>query len=335
LSKIARRLEEDYKSRLKAKTVAQLKVFVGKLGGLQGEHQSLKLHTGLSELLVPMTRTDVFNSSLEIQQNLLSSYDIPAQLSAIEDLIAQGAPQNTIMRLICLASLISGGIKPKVLENLKREVLQSYGYDRLPLLLNLGSPPCSLLIPSSGAPVPKFAYTQLRKQLRLVVEESDPVAGAGEPGGERERVEDLDLSYTYSGYAPLSCRLVQCVAQKEGVLALPVGKSVVGVGNGAGTEDAKVRAHSIMGWKGFEDVVALLPGETVDELGDGDDEPSPMPIDWATTTTTVVFFLGGCTFSEIAGIRWMSRQTRGRRYLIATTGIINGNTMMDAFRGTR
>ncbi|GJJ06549.1 hypothetical protein Clacol_000741 [Clathrus columnatus] len=43
LSKVARRLDEDYKSRLKAKTVAQLKEFVGKLGGLQTEHQALKI----------------------------------------------------------------------------------------------------------------------------------------------------------------------------------------------------------------------------------------------------------------------------------------------------
>jgi len=62
------------------------------------------------------------------------------------------------------------------------------------------------------------------------------------------------------------------------VLALPVGKSVIRVGNGgadagASTEDGKVRAHPIMGWKGFEDVVGLLPGETVDEVGDGDGEP--------------------------------------------------------------
>jgi hypothetical protein len=29
------------------------------------------------------------------------------------------------------------------------------------------------------------------------------------------------------------------------------------------------------------------------------------------STTTVVFFLGGCTFTEIAAIRWMGKRTRG------------------------
>ena len=43
LNRTARRLEEDYQARKKAKTVAQLRDFVGKLGGLQTEHQSLRL----------------------------------------------------------------------------------------------------------------------------------------------------------------------------------------------------------------------------------------------------------------------------------------------------
>lgn len=62
LSRVAHRLDEDYKvcasthcrdtvidrqkARLQAKTVAQLRDFVGKLGGLQGEHQALRLREG-------------------------------------------------------------------------------------------------------------------------------------------------------------------------------------------------------------------------------------------------------------------------------------------------
>lgn len=57
-------------------------------------------------------------------EDLLSSYDTPSQLTAIDDLIAQGADQRVVLRLMCLASLTAGGIKTKILENLKREVLQ-------------------------------------------------------------------------------------------------------------------------------------------------------------------------------------------------------------------
>jgi vacuolar protein sorting-associated protein 33A len=117
----------------------------------------------------------------------------------------------------------------------------------------------------------KLPYVQLRKTLRLVVE--DPAAEAhaketdapADQDSERERAEDRDMSYTYSGYAPLSCRLVQCVAQKGGVLTPP---STTRVKQGADEGDgelgrAKVRAHPIVGWKGFEDIVAQVPGETV------------------------------------------------------------------------
>jgi len=102
LSRVAHRLDEDYKvcistrcldtaidkqkARLQAKTVAQLRDFVGKLGGLQGEHQALRLRkdiffcflgkfsslckdTGLSEMLSLKTRTELFNKSLEVQQS--------------------------------------------------------------------------------------------------------------------------------------------------------------------------------------------------------------------------------------------------------------------------
>lgn len=64
-------------------------------------------------------------------------------------------------------------------------------------------------------------------------------------------------------------------------------------------------------------------------------------------TTSVLFFLGGITFTEIAAIRWMARQQTGefdvslaravtdvdfagRKYLIATTGIISGNSILDS-----
>ncbi|EJF67229.1 Sec1-like protein [Dichomitus squalens LYAD-421 SS1] len=351
LNQVARRLDDDYKLRHQAMTVAQLKDFVGRLGGLQNEHQSLRLHTGLSEMLVPMTRTEEFNKSLEIQQNLLALYEVNAQIAAIEDLIAQGADMRTVVRLLCLASVVTGGVKAKLLENIKREILQTYGYNYLPLLLSLAAPPLSVLLPN---PLPhnappsvadsKYPYANLRKSLRLLVEDPDPM----------EELEN-DISYVYSGFAPISVRLVQCVAQKGGVLSNPAAEKEKGAdkkGSGADGDSASrrggtagtplVQAHPIVGWKGFEDVIASIPGETVDivqKLPGGQDGGAFPPVlslmlPRERPTTTVVFFLGGCTYTEIAALRWVGRQNKGRKFLIATTGIINGNTMIDSIAGT-
>lgn len=103
----------------------------------------IRADTGLSEILLPLTKTEQFNKSLEIQQSklvrdsskdlvktklsfadLLASYEVNSQIAAVEDMIAQGAELHVVLRLLCLASITVGGIKTKVLENLKREILQ-------------------------------------------------------------------------------------------------------------------------------------------------------------------------------------------------------------------
>ena len=56
--------------------------------------------------------------------DLLALYDVNTQIAAIEDMIAQGADMRTVLRLLCLASIVLGGVKAKTLENMKREVLQ-------------------------------------------------------------------------------------------------------------------------------------------------------------------------------------------------------------------
>lgn len=101
----------------------------------------------------------------------------------------------------------------------------------------------------------KLPYASLRKQLRLLLEEVPD-----------EETHPSDISYVYSGYAPLSIRLVQCVAQMNGVLASFGGSLAAGGADGgnSGKKCAKVNAHPIVGWKGFEDVVATIPGKTVD-----------------------------------------------------------------------
>ncbi|KAG9100069.1 hypothetical protein FS749_016338 [Ceratobasidium sp. UAMH 11750] len=300
----ARRLEAEYGGRHKAQTVAQLKEFVGKIGGLQNEHQALRLHTGLAETVNSQTQTDIFNKSLEIQQNLLSGYDPNTQLSSIEDLIYQQAPLSVTLRLICLACITQGGIKQKILDNLKREVLQAYGYNLFPLLLALEN--LGLLNPPPTKPATPFPYSSLRKSLRLLTDSPED--------------NPTDISFTYSGYAPLSCRLVQAVVQKGAVL---------GAGSNTDTGTRQAQAHPIVGWKGFEDVVKTIPGDTVDVI-----QTPGAPVKDPTGSTTLVFFLGGCTFTEVAALRWMSKQIKGRRFLIGTSGMINGSTLLDGLAST-
>lgn len=315
----AKQLNEDYEKRHNAKTVSEMRAFVSKLGGLTKAHTSLRLHTGLTERIMEYTTRELFNFNLELQQNIIAGLDLNGQLNNIEDLIMAEAPLFVVLRLLCLLSVVGGGIKPKNLEYLKREILQTYGYDKL-TLLNMLNKTQLLTKATTSSNRSSIGFQAVRSPLRLVVDDVD----------ERDPV---DVSYVYSGYAPLSIRLVQAVAQKDALLAK----------SSSSTNRRSIpKAHPIVGWRGFEDVVNCLPGPAFEQVQTKQEafeidkirtagssnvaSVSPASVD-TSTTYTLVFFLGGVTFAEISALRFMSTQTKNRQFVVATTNILSGDRL--------
>ncbi|KAI1090743.1 small conjugating protein ligase-like protein [Rostrohypoxylon terebratum] len=324
LNKVARRLQSDYDSRHASKTTAELKDFVKKLPGYQTEHQSLKVHTGLAEEIMKHTRADQFSRMLEVQQNLAAGTDPSSQFDAIEELIARDVPLREILRLLCIYSCISGGIKSKDFDQFRRLVLEGYGYqhlltlhnlEKLQLFLSRTSPMASMIpMPGSGtATGTKTNYTYLRKQLRLIVDEVN-------------EHDPNDIAYVYSGYAPLSIRLVQCILQKQYLLSITRGNTGAGVGTAAG--------GGAQGWRGFDEAVKHARGQTFDEVQKGEDKAvkaRALLSGGSDKKTVFVVFVGGITFTEIAALRFIAKKEEARRNIvICTTSIISGNKMMDA-----
>ena len=245
--------------------------------------------------------------------------------------------------------------------------LKTYGYGYLALFLSLARTGLISPIPApkSSKASPPPPYNNMRKVLRLLSEtdESSPT----------------DISFVYSGYAPLSVRLVQCVVHKSGVLSSSTESANSREGDPDGVDTVPSFAQPISGWKGFEDAVKSVPGATADKIQHGTtasnevdtrttslgrkqpfylsllifdvnmrSSPAAVPVT-GRQTTTMVFFLGGCTFTEIAALRWLNTQMKGRvRYanipsictilmcltgrkiLVGTTGIINGSKLLDS-----
>ncbi|KAI1433761.1 vacuolar protein sorting 33A-like protein [Xylaria sp. CBS 124048] len=324
LNKVARRLQNDYESRHGSKTTAELKDFVKKLPAYQAEHQSLKVHTGLAEEIMKHTRSDQFSRLLEAQQNLAAGADPSTQHDAIEELIARDTPLTDILRLLCTYSCVSGGIKSKDFDHFRHLVLEGYGYqhlitlhnlEKLQLFLSRSSPMASMIpIPGAGnATGTRTNYTYLRKQLRLIVDEVN-------------EHDPNDIAYVYSGYAPLSIRLVQCLLQKQYLLSITRGNTVGGAGAVAGS--------GAQGWRGFEDIVKQARGPAFDETQKGEDKAvkARALLSGADEKKTVfVVFVGGITFTEIAALRFIAKKEEARRNIvICTTSIISGNSMMEA-----
>ncbi|KAF8477599.1 Sec1-like protein [Kalaharituber pfeilii] len=326
LNKVSRRLQADYEGRHQAKTVTEIKQFVSKLGGLQAEHQSLRIHTGLAEEIMNHTRSDLFNKSLEVQQNLAACGDPSSQHESIEELIYRGANIEQVLRLLCIESCVGNGLRPKDLEFFKREILQAYGYHHI--LTFDGLEKLNLLQSRNAvqiAPNAITSYSSLRKLLRLIVDEVN------------EHDPD-DISYVYSGYAPLSVRLIQCIIQKQYLQMSAKGGKAPGAGTGAEASSGYLIGAGSTGWKGSEEALRHVKGKTIDEIQRGEDKAvrARMILNGQNEQKmAVVFFLGGCTYTEIAALRFIGKQQEGRRkILIATTSIINGNKMIQAALST-
>ncbi|KAJ2702948.1 Vacuolar protein-sorting-associated protein 33 [Coemansia sp. IMI 203386] len=435
LSKMSRQLQDTYESRHKAKTVQEIRSFVGKLGNLQAEHQSLKTHVMLAETIVKRTQSDDFDSLLDIEQTLVNGSDLTKdQLAYVEKIMALADPlangpgvadaadaraadsgnqqqaKNTIhkvLRVLCLYSLCRGpaNLKQKVYDAWYDDVLAAFGHHQTITMDNLAKvgllvPPSyanansaksanpgggnpntnssnsigggsgiklaagsvsdtadgvdnnsgllNRLIPSTRPRNPAHTNSLgfLRKSLNLIVSdvrESDPD----------------DVSYVYSGYAPLSIRLLQCLVRDSAVYSTPTASRYASLllrplnmtlqaSRGSAqtanqTEDGGSGSNSVhqniggvkSGWSGWEDVLNELPGENIDVL----QSPSDCDSDAVTADAmirrlgekapaTLVVFLGGCTHTEIAALRLLSQQ-HNHKYIAATTQIINGNSFLD------
>ena len=319
LNKFAKRLKSDYESRHVATSTSELRDFVSKLPAYQSEQQSLKIQVDLAQEIEKQTlHSDTFSRVLEIQQNLIAGADPSSQHDAIEELISRDIPLSTTLRLLCLESTVAGGLRQKDLDSFKRQILHAYGYQHLLTLSALekmgllqsrtGNP---LLIPGVAASSSGGTnYTAIRKPLRLILDEVN------------EQDPD-DIAYVYSMYAPLSVRLVQCILQKSYITSF--------------TSPNSPNTSSSHGWTPFEDLLRNVKGETFSKVQKGDNEAvvkaRHMLAGQGGKKTVLVMFLGGVTFTEIAALRFVAKQEEGkRRIVILTSGVINGNGIVEGAR---
>ncbi|XP_068845951.1 vacuolar protein sorting-associated protein 33A isoform X2 [Capricornis sumatraensis] len=234
----------------------------------------------IDEIYGIQNTSEDFFDKLTVEQEFMSGIDTDKVNSYIEDCIAQKHPLIKVLRLVCLQSVCNSGLKQKVLDYYKREILQTYGYEHILTLHNLEK--AGLLKPQTGG---RNNYPTIRKTLRLWMDDVN-------------EQNPTDISYVYSGYAPLSVRLAQLLSRP--------------------------------GWRSIEEVLRILPGPHFEER-----QPLPTGLQKkrqpGENRVTLIFFLGGVTFAEIAALRFLSQlEDGGTEYVIATTKLINGASWIES-----
>ncbi|KAM7526874.1 hypothetical protein LguiA_016776 [Lonicera macranthoides] len=155
-------------------TVSELKDFVKKLNSLP----EMTRHINLAQHLSTFTSKPSFLGRLDMEHTVVEaeSYDICFEY--IEEMIHKQEPLVNVLRLLILFSITNS------------ELLHSYGFEHMGTLNNLEK--AGLLRKQES----KSNWLTIKRALQLVVEDTDTA-------------NPNDISYVFSGYAPLSIRLVQ------------------------------------------------------------------------------------------------------------------------------
>ncbi|KAL5069479.1 hypothetical protein RYX36_020366 [Vicia faba] len=269
-------------------SVSELKDFVKKLNSLP----EMTRHINLAQHLSSFTSKPTFLGQLDMEHTIIEgqSYDICFEY--IEELIHKQEPLITVLRLLILFSITNAGLPKKHFDYFRRELLHSYGFEHIATLNNLEK--AGLFKKQES----RSNWLTIKRTLELVVEDTDTA-------------NPNDIAYVFSGYAPLSIRLVQ---------------------------------HAIRtGWRPVEEILKLLPGPHLETRRGGFsnspsfDTLSGIPTSMAKVpdgrrALVLVVFVGGVTFAEISALRFLSAQeSMAYDLVIASTKIVNGQTLLETF----
>jgi hypothetical protein len=105
-----------------------------------------------------------------------------------------------------------------------------------------------------------------------------------------------DIHYVFSGLAPLSVRLIEMMM-------------------------------NLGGFNRIKEQLKLLPGNTVSP-----DNEADFFKETQRKKRILVYFIGGVTFAEIAALRFLNTLFPDKKFIVATTSIINGNSCMQQMR---
>lgn len=183
-------------------TVNEMKTMVKQLPHMMKTKNLLSNHMSIAEGIKNVTDTPEFLDALHAEQEIFLGVDPDRALSYIENAIAHKKPLNKILKLICMQSFTSSGLKQKVLEYYKREIIQTYGFQHILTLMNLEQ---AGLLKCSQNTFTRH-YQTLRKMMRLTVEDASELAPE-------------DINFVHSIYAPLSVRLIHGLSRTPSISA--------------------------------------------------------------------------------------------------------------------
>lgn len=158
------------------------------------------------------------------------------------------------------------------------------------------------------------SYSGIRNRLKLTwnINQTPPVQANSSSSGANGN-HSHDIGHLHNGYTPLSVRIVQHFEQfglrsLTDVLQRNLIKSDVPIFDQVQSVNKSFRKQNR-----FSDSVSQQSSADTNQK------------------IVIVFYIGGCTFSELASFRLLSqRETLNTEYVVGATSMINGKTLLQS-----
>lgn len=264
----------------------------------QAEAKNLRVLVELCEMLQAHTNDPAFISRWQKERSLIDEEEFKEVEEHILSCIAEKMPMIPLLRLMCLYSIVQGGLRQRQLDAFERELINVYGFSASFTFHNLRQSGLLASREGAGGGVGSLVglggagnnWSTVRKGLELTVDQVD-------------EFNPIDLHFVTMGCAPISARLVQHAVTKR--------------------------------WESIQDVLKALPGATIphakENTGGKRHRGKPdMDIDSMSQRTTVlVVFIGGVTHIEISALRFLSEKYPFD-FMILATSIIDGGSLISS-----
>jgi len=281
----AETIRTTYSERDNVTSSGEMADYITRFKTAQAKHPLIEVHTNLAQDLQNKIQSEDYRQHLKLEDDI-TAQSSQSPLESIEDWIDDQKPFHEVMRLLFLYSLVNNGIKAKQYDQIKRGIIQSYGDEHELTLSNMER--VGILRKQES----KSVWSSTKTQFNLFPVDADP---------------SRDMSYAYSGYAPLSARLVEMMKK------------------------------SPTGWRACQDALNLLYGpylefqQQLDVSEATHANAAEQAMAQGRPSVTLVCFVGGVTYGEIAAIRRLSEMEEGRRrFLVLTTEMLSARKLLDS-----
>eukprot|EP00804_Cyclotella_cryptica_P022461 CCRYP_015090-RA/>CCRYP_015090-RA protein AED:0.00 eAED:0.00 QI:44/1/1/1/1/1/2/2000/882 len=320
-AKALKESHSQFTNRETARDLSEIHQFVKQIPVFTRNLRSLTNHIHIAELVKRAAEASTFRQRWQTERSMLESepcYEV------LEDLIASGEPPYRWLRLLCLQSLTSNGIKATRYDSLRKEVVQTYGYEFLMVLNDLEKAGFLRKRETFFMDSMATSYSTLRKALNLINAEVDPS-------------NPEDVAYVSSGYAPMTVRWVQASMRayaglEEAMRELPAAGGV-GVGSGGGGGGRWIDIEQRFPPESLADAMKRPRAQSLATMAKiwSDSRRGRDYVGVEQKPVLLLYFVGGVTYMEIAALRFLSKRPSFPYTIVCcTTEIVNGTTLLQS-----